>query len=59
MKKLVEMAEAGPLLQGEALFTLSFIAFINSEESTGVVWNFVEDVVCEGPDEVIDMPYVY
>ena len=57
LKKLVESCSMGDTVQSQALFTLSFCAFICSNRADET-WEFVEDTLCNGPDEISDLPFI-
>lgn len=57
LQSLVEACSVGDTLQSNALFALSFCAFTCSNRE-GDTWNFVEDLLCDGPDEIGDLPFI-
>lgn len=58
LTKLIECSSLGEVMQSKAMFTLSFLSFICGHVTTRKTWEYIEEVLCEGPDEITDLPYI-
>jgi hypothetical protein len=58
LKKLSVNEAVGDTIQSQALFTLSFLAYVNSTDSFDSVIDFIEDMIVHGPNEVAEVPYL-
>jgi hypothetical protein len=58
LKKLSVNEAVGETIQSQALFTLSFLAYVNSTDSFDSVIDFIEDMIVHGPNEVAEVPYL-
>ena len=58
LKKLVEEEAVGDDVQAQALFTLGFICFVSSLDAQTDTWGYVEDLLCDGPDQPDPAPVV-
>jgi len=45
-------------VQAQALFTLGFCCFIGRDVEQSQLWEYVEDMLCNGPDDVSEVPFI-
>jgi len=58
LKKLVEQPLAGEDVQSQALFTLGFCCYVCRDVEQSEVWEYVEDMLCNGPDDPSELPFI-
>jgi len=58
LKKLVEQSLAGEEVQAQALFTLGFCCFVCRDVEQSELWEYVEDMLCDGPDDASEVPFI-
>ena len=58
LKKIIEEENVGEEFQSQALFTLGFICYISSLNGQRETWDYIEDIICDGPDQGFFVPVV-